>query len=74
MNARKQYLRAADIAAMTGMSVRTVRRWIAEEILPSTKLRGARIVDTADLETVLCGSCGTSRDTCGDGEENDDNS
>lgn len=74
MNARKQYLRAADIAAMTGMSLRTIRRWIADEILPSTKLRGARIVATADLEAVLCSSCGTSQDTCGDGEENDDNS
>jgi hypothetical protein len=29
------FLRAGDIACLTGTSVRTVRRWIAEEILPS---------------------------------------
>ena len=27
-----EYLRAGDIARLTGVSVRTVRRWIAEEI------------------------------------------
>jgi len=38
-----EYFRAADIAQLTGMSLRTVRRWIADEIIPSTKLGGARL-------------------------------
>jgi excisionase family DNA binding protein len=54
MSAGKQYLRAVDIAALTGASVRTVRRWIADEIIPSTKLGGARLVARADLERLLC--------------------
>ena len=44
------YLRAADLARLTGMSLRTVRRWIADEIIPSTKLGGARLVARADFE------------------------
>lgn len=47
------YLRAADIARLTGMSLRTVRRWIADEIIPSTKLGGARLVARSDLERQL---------------------
>jgi excisionase family DNA binding protein len=50
----KEYVRAAEIARLTGMSVRTVRRWIADEILPSTRLGGARLVARADLERLLC--------------------
>jgi excisionase family DNA binding protein len=53
MSVGKKYLRAADIAELTGMSVRTVRRWIADEILPSTKLGGARLVACADLRRLL---------------------
>jgi excisionase family DNA binding protein len=48
-----EYLRAADIARLTGMSLRTVRRWIDDEILPSVKLGGARLVAAADLERLL---------------------
>jgi excisionase family DNA binding protein len=53
MNANSKYLRAAEIAALVGMSPRTVRRWIKDEVLPSTKLGGTRLVATADLEAVL---------------------
>ena len=53
MIAGKDYLRAADIAELTGMSVRTIRRWIADEILPSIKLGGARLVARADLDRLL---------------------
>jgi excisionase family DNA binding protein len=53
MSTDKEYLRATDIAQLTGMSVRTVRRWIADEILPSTKLGGARLVACADLKRLL---------------------
>jgi excisionase family DNA binding protein len=48
-----EYLRAGDIVALTGMSIRTVRRWIAEETIPSTKLGGTRFVAKADLERLL---------------------
>lgn len=53
MSADKEYLRAGDIAHLTGMSPRTVRRWIAAKILPSTKLGGARLVARADLHDLL---------------------
>ena len=33
--------------------MRTVRRWIAEEILPSVKVRGARLVPRKGLERLL---------------------
>ena len=54
MTGGSDYLRAADIARLLGVAVRTVRRWIAEEIIPSTKLGGARLVARADLESLLC--------------------
>lgn len=55
----RKYLRVAEITTLTGMSLRTVRRWIAEEILPSTKVGGARLVAKTDLEAVLSGSTET---------------
>jgi excisionase family DNA binding protein len=69
MTLHRKYLRAAEIAALTGMSIRTIRRWIAEEILPSTKLGGARIVAMADLEAVLSASHDTIQEVSDDGEE-----
>jgi excisionase family DNA binding protein len=45
----QEYLRAADIARLTGVSLRTARRWIAHEIIPSAKLGGARLVAKAEL-------------------------
>ena len=48
-----EYLRAADIVRLTGVSIRTVRRWIADEIIPSTKLGGTRFVAKAALECLL---------------------
>jgi excisionase family DNA binding protein len=48
-----EFLRAGDIARLAGVSVRTVRRWIADEILPSVKVRGMRLVPGKDLERVL---------------------
>jgi excisionase family DNA binding protein len=53
MTDEAEYLRAADIARLTGMSLRTVRRWIADEIIPSTKLGGARLVPKAELGRLL---------------------
>jgi excisionase family DNA binding protein len=47
------FLRAGDIARLAGVSLRTVRRWIAEDTLPSVKVRGARLVPRKDLEQLL---------------------
>jgi excisionase family DNA binding protein len=51
----REYLRAAEIASLTGMSLRTIRRWIREKTLPSTKIGGARLVAVTDLEATLTG-------------------
>jgi excisionase family DNA binding protein len=53
VNAGKQYLRAAEIAALTGMSLRTIRRWIKDEVLPATKVAGARLVATEEVKAAL---------------------
>ena len=37
-------MRAGEIARLCGVSVRTVRRWIAAETLPSVKVGGVRLV------------------------------
>ncbi len=47
------YLRAAAIAQLLGVSERTVRRLIASGELPSSKFGGARLVSRADLEGLL---------------------
>jgi excisionase family DNA binding protein len=52
----KQYLRATQIAAITGASIRTVRRWIAGELLPSVRIGGTRLVAEADLDRLLAPS------------------
>jgi excisionase family DNA binding protein len=48
-----EFLRAGDITRLTGLSLRTVRRWIDEKILPSVKVRGARLVAKSELERLL---------------------
>ena len=63
MTGGTEYLRAADIVRLTGLSIRTVRRWIADEIIPSTKLSGARLVARADLERRLCSSPDPTKDS-----------
>jgi excisionase family DNA binding protein len=64
-----EYLRAADIAELTGVSIRTVRRWIAEKIIPSTKLGGARLVAKAELQRLFSSPSEVSDET---GEDNDE--
>ncbi len=49
----REYLRAADIARLTGVSVRTARRWIAQRLLASVKVGGARLVAKVELERLL---------------------
>ncbi len=53
MNGGAEYLRARDITEITGVSVRTVRRWIADGTLPSRKVGGARLVPKTALERLL---------------------
>jgi excisionase family DNA binding protein len=48
-----RYRRARQIAAVTGVDLRTVRRWIANGTLPSIKLGGARLVSEDDLLRLL---------------------
>lgn len=48
-----EYLRARDIARLTGVSIRTARRWIAKQILVSGKIGGARFVARSELERLL---------------------
>ncbi len=71
MTGGTEYLRASDIARLTGVSIRTARRWIADEIIPSTKLGGARLVARADLERRLCSSPGPAKEADDDTEEYD---
>ena len=53
MNDGAKYLRAGDIARLTGVTIRTVRRWIADAIIPSTRLGGARLVPKTELERLF---------------------
>jgi excisionase family DNA binding protein len=57
MTKGREYLRAADIAQLTGVSLRTARRWIAKDILASRKLGGARLVAKSELERLLSPCC-----------------
>jgi excisionase family DNA binding protein len=50
---QRKYLRAGDIAQLTGASLRTVRRWISDGAIPSVKLGGARLVAEAELERLF---------------------
>jgi excisionase family DNA binding protein len=64
-----EYLRAPDIARLMGISIRTVRRWIADEIVPSAKLGGSRLVARADLDRLLCSPLDPTEETPGGTEE-----
>jgi predicted DNA-binding transcriptional regulator AlpA len=74
MTGGKEYLRAPEIVALTGMSLRTVRRWLADEILPSTKVRGARIVAMADLTAMLAAPQDTIQEPSHEQKEYDEES
>jgi excisionase family DNA binding protein len=59
MTGDREYLRAPEIAMLTGLSLRTIKRWISHKTIPSTKLGGARLVARVDLEAVLSSAPGT---------------
>ena len=67
MNGGTEYLRARDVAEITGVSVRTVRRWIADGIIPSTRLGGARLVAKTELERLFSPTSETTDET-GEGD------
>ena len=71
MTGGTEYLRAADIVRITGMSLRTVRRWIANEIIPSTKFGGARLMAATDLKAALSAPHERLQEAAEDGEEYD---
>ena len=63
MNGGTEYLRARDVAELTGVTIRTVRRWIADEIIPSTRLGGARLVAKAELGRLFSPTSETTDET-----------
>ena len=48
-----QYLCADQIARKLGVSVRTVRRWLASGLLQSVRIGGRRLVAKVELERLL---------------------
>jgi len=69
MNGGTEYLRVRDIADLTGVSVRTVRRWIAEGIIPSSKLGGARLVARGVLGRLLSPASEAAANVGEDGDD-----
>ena len=69
MTTGREYLRAGDIAQLTGVSLRTARRWIAKELLASTKVGGARLVAKGELERLLSPCRELDEGEIGDSEE-----
>jgi excisionase family DNA binding protein len=63
-----EYLRARDIARLTGVSLRTARRWISKEILASAKVGGVRLVPRGELERMFSPPADQTEDTP-DGDE-----
>ena len=47
------FLRPRLVAELLGVTERSVRRWIADETLPSIKIGGARLIARATLEQQL---------------------
>lgn len=74
MTGDREYLRAADISRLTGISLRTIRRWIKDKILPSTKVGGARLVAMEDLKAALSASHDETQEVANDREESVDES
>jgi excisionase family DNA binding protein len=69
MSESREYLRAADIARLTGVSIRTARRWIAKRLLASGKLGGVRLVAKSELERLLSSMSEATEDVREDDNE-----
>jgi len=61
------FLRPRSVAELLGVSERTVRRWIADETLRSTKVGGARLIARATHEQQF----GTSLDLPQEGDDDE---
>jgi excisionase family DNA binding protein len=59
---RGAYVRAADIARLLNVDIRTVRRRIKDQTIPSVRVGGARLVAIADLERLLQQNLGPTAD------------
>ncbi len=57
------FLRPRLVAELLDVTERTVRRWIADETLPSVKLGGARLIARATLEQQLGASLDLSEES-----------
>jgi excisionase family DNA binding protein len=66
-----EYLRARDIARLTGVHLRTARRWIANKILVSGKLGGARLVAKSELQRLFSPSSKIDDRDADDADEED---
>jgi excisionase family DNA binding protein len=69
MTGQSEYLRARDIARLTGVSLRTARRWISKEILASGKIGGARLVPRGEIERLFSRPPNLTEDTTNGEEE-----
>ena len=70
MTGESEYLRARDIAWLTGVSIRTARRWIAKGVVRSGKVGGARLVAKSELERLLSPTPDEAVEDIGDENEN----
>ena len=68
-----EYLRAAGIARLTGVSIRTARRWIAKRLLASGKVGGTRLVAKAELGRLLSPPPTATEENTKDDEKNQEN-
>jgi hypothetical protein len=69
MTGQGEYLRARDIARLTGVSIRTARRWIAKQVLVSGKIGGARFVARREIERLLSPRIHLDEPATGDSNE-----
>jgi len=69
MTNAQEYLRARDIVRLTGVSLRTARRWIANKKLASGKIGGARLVAKGELERLLAPSRKVDEDEIDEAKE-----
>ncbi len=69
MTSGSEYRRARDIVRLTGVSLRTARRWIANKMVVSGKVGGARLVAKSELERLLSPSRKTNGGEIDNSEE-----
>jgi hypothetical protein len=53
---KRTHYSAAELAAMTGRSERTILRWAAKGVLPSSQIEGSRLFPAAECLRILNGA------------------